>query len=273
VRIANLVPSGYTEGFAPSAELAGVDVTVDYVEMGLPALPGNALDLALTELGAIEAAMRAEAQGYDALFINSVADYGLRAIRSAVRIPALGAGQASMLLACQLGYRFSIVSVLTPSLRECHEAQLREYGLVDQCASMRFVTTDAEMLTIAEPDSFYVRMRSRKADMVERISAQARAAVEDDGAQVIVLGCTCMVPVAPDVAEAVDVPVINPLDAVFVQAQALVQLGLCHSARAHLPAPVPRSETFSALVEQARATMDPPAVGQDCEPCAVVRAG
>jgi len=50
MRIANLVPSGYTEGFQPSPQLVAPNVTVTAVEMDLPALPGNALDLLLTEL-------------------------------------------------------------------------------------------------------------------------------------------------------------------------------------------------------------------------------
>ena len=72
--------------------------------------------------------------------------------------------------------------------------------------------------------------------MIERIGRDVRAAVEDDGADVIVLGCTCMAPAASALTQFTDAPVINPLDAVFLQIELLVRLGLTHSPRAYLPA-------------------------------------
>lgn len=138
-------------------------------------------------------------------------------------------GQASMLLACSRGDRFAIVSVLSPSLQECHDAQLRAYRLTDRCVSMRFVTSAAEMAEIADPEGWYARMRARRADMVERIGQQVRAAVQDDGADAVVLGCTCMAPIATDVQAYTSAPVINPLEAAFLQAEMLVRMGSSQS--------------------------------------------
>jgi allantoin racemase len=266
MRIANLLPAGYEEGFDPSPDLVADDTVVDPVIMRLPALPTNAVDLLLTDIAAVEAAIRAEQAGYDALFVNSVADYGLRAIRSAVRIPAVGAGQAAMLLACAIGHRFSIVSILPPSLGEAHAAQLREYHLTDRCASMRFVTTEAEMATIADPDSFYVRMRSRRRDMVERIGEHVRAAVEVDGADAVVLGCTCMVPVARDLAELTGAVIVNPLDAAVLHADTLVRMGLAQSPSAYRPAVTPQGATLAAMTAAAAPALGlDPACGDTCE--------
>ncbi|OBH11165.1 aspartate/glutamate racemase family protein [Mycobacterium sp. E1747] len=271
MRIANLLPTGYAEGFDPAPELLGPGVSVEPVMMDLPALPTNAVDLLLTDVAAVEASIRAQASGFDGIVINSVADYGLRAARSAVRIPVVGTGQASMLLACSLGNRFSIVSVLSPSLRECHDRQLREYGLSDRCSSMRFVTSASEMATIADPDGWYAGMRSRRADMVERIGAQIRAAVDDDGADSVILGCTCMVPVAQDVATYTAAPVINPLDAAFLHAAMLVRMGLSQSPSCFLPAETSRAAVLRAMVKGAAATMsaeavdDETACGNTCE--------
>lgn len=265
MRIANLLPAGYAEGFEPPARLLADGVTVEPVMMKLPALPTNAVDLAITEMGVIEAAIRAEKAGFDAVFINSVADYGLFAARSAVRIPLVGAGQASMLLACSLGDRFSIVSVLAPSLRDCHHRQLRDYGLTDRCASMRFVTSASEMAQIADPDGWYAGMRSRRADMVERIGLQVRASVEDDRADVVILGCTCMVPIAKDVQAFTSAPVINPLDAAFLHAELLAKMGLSHSPTRFRPAEVPR-EVLQAMVSSAEVALNSqlPGAGDSC---------
>ena len=268
MRIANLLPAGYVEGFDPPAELVPDGVSVETVSMELPALPGSAADLLLTDVATVEAAIRAEADGFDAVFVNSVADYGLRGIRSAVRIPAVGAGQASMLLALGLGDRFSIVSVLSPALREAHTAQLRQYGLTDRCASMRFVTSEQEMAEIAEEDSWYVRMRARREDMVQRIGLAVRAAVEEDGADAVVLGCTCMAPVAGDVAAYTRAPVINPLAAVYLHTELLVRIGLAHSPTSHRPVDASRRDAFTAMVRAAQGPVMAQLAGaEDCEVC------
>lgn len=251
MRIANLLPVGHAEGFAPSAAVARDDISVEPVMMQLPALPATAAELLLVDAAAVEAAIRAASAGYDALVINSVLDYGLRAVRAAVPIPAVGPGQASMLLACELGHRFSIVSIFSPALREIHAAQLREYQLTDRCASMRFVISDAEMATFAEPDSFYARARARRQDMIDRIGEQVQAAVEQDGADAIVLGCTCMAPVAGDLAALTDACVINPLDAAFLQAERLVRLNVTHSPRAYRPADSLPADALVAMMTAA----------------------
>lgn len=268
VRIANIVPAGYREGFQPAAELIPDGIEVLPYEMDLPSLPTSALDLMITEVSSVETALRAQADGVDAVIINSVADYGIRAVRSALRIPVVGSGQTSMLLAAGLGNRFSIVSVLSPSLRQAHEAQLREYQLTDRCASIRFVTSEADMARIAEEDSWYVRMRARKQDMIAKIAAGVRAAVEEDGADVIVLGCTCMAPVAADLAELSPVPVINPLNAVYLQAELQLRLGITHSPRTYTPAATSRLASFTAMTTAAQPTLA--AAADDCEACAVL---
>ena len=267
MRIANLLPAGYAEGYEPPAHLLPEGTSVEQVMMKLPALPTSALDLAITEIAAVEAAIRAQDAGCDAIFINSVADYGLRAIRSAVRIPVVGAGQASMLLACALGDRFSIVSVLPPSLRECHDAQLRAYGLTERCASMRFVTSAAEMAQIAEPDSWYVRMRTRRADMIERIGRHVQAAVDEDGADVVILGCTCMVPITKDVQAYTSAPIVDPLDAAYLQAEMLVRMGITHSPKRFRPADVPRGQVLRAIVAGAEEALaqQPADAAQPCD--------
>src|SRR5437879_791450 len=111
MRIANVVGEGElgAGGYDIPPHLVSTGVTVDTFEMRLPWLAQNSVELALTQVASVEAVMRAEAAGYDAIFINSAADYGLRAARAAVRVPVFGAGQISMLVACSLGDRFSVV--------------------------------------------------------------------------------------------------------------------------------------------------------------------
>ncbi len=54
-----------------------------------------------------------------------------------------------------------------------------------------------------------------------RIEAACRVALEQEGAEVIVLGCTCMQPVA-GMLQAEGIPVIEPMVAGYQYAESLV---------------------------------------------------
>src|SRR3546814_17912141 len=89
----------------------------------------NDLDRMVTELAYVEAGLRAQAEGFDAIMIGPVADFGMRQLRYVVSIPAVGAGQSSMQVAAGLGRRFAIVTVWRERLRPASERQLVAYGM------------------------------------------------------------------------------------------------------------------------------------------------
>src|SRR3546814_2824571 len=105
----------------------------------------NDLDRMGTELAYVEAGLRAQAEGFDAIMIGPVADYGMRQLRSVVSIPVVGAGQSSMQVAAGLGRRFAIVTVWPEILRPAYERQLVDYGFAGHCSGLYFVTQDAEL--------------------------------------------------------------------------------------------------------------------------------
>ena len=96
---------------------------VDAVELGpgiefdfrpVKAAPRNyvsASDMVLAEVGALEAGLEAEAEGYDAVCIDTMSDSGLAALRAELTIPVIGPGRASALMAMMLGKRFSYVAM------------------------------------------------------------------------------------------------------------------------------------------------------------------
>lgn len=69
----------------------------------------------------IRAALRAEAEGFDAFYIANIADTAFEEIRSLLRIPVIAYGQASLLFAATLGQPAAVVSfvadVVGPQLR------------------------------------------------------------------------------------------------------------------------------------------------------------
>jgi allantoin racemase len=269
MRIANIIPVGADpDEYAPPPELIGPGNTFEGVPSGFQIHPGNAVDLMLMGLATVEAVMQAEVDGFNAAVINTVLDYGIGAARAAARIPVVGAGQAGFLMAAAVGHRFSLVSIWPSSMRPLHETQLREYGLSARCTSMRFVTTEPELGSAADEDGFYVGLRTRRQDMIDRIVAEIDAAVRDEGADAIVLGCTCMSIATPDLQQRTTVPVIDPLAAAYLQAESLARLGIAQSPAAFVAPPAERRSTYGAAVQAVAAAL-PDGSGDDtsCEVC------
>jgi allantoin racemase len=105
------------------------------------------------------------------------------AIVETANIPVVGIGEASMLLACSLGYKFAIVTV-APGVIPTIELDLRMYGLQDR-AIYRPVrsldpSSDTELLLESVTDP-----HKRLIPNFERV---ARQCIED-GAEVIIVGC------------------------------------------------------------------------------------
>ena len=85
-------------------------------------------------------AVRAETEGYDAFIVGHFQDSGLYEARSAVDIPVLALGEATMLYCCQLAQR-SVIVTINPRFIPGFHLQLSRYGLrerVVDVAAMHF---------------------------------------------------------------------------------------------------------------------------------------
>ena len=166
-----------------------------------------------------EAGLRAEEEGYDAVVMDTVSDSGLWALRSRLSIPVVGPGLVSFAVAIMLGKRFSIIT-MWDKWAHLYEKNLALYGLEQKCASIRAVNIppDVEALFTGKEDEMFVKL-----------TAEARSAIEDDGADVILLGSTTMHQAGDYMAANLPAPVINPGPVGIKMAETLVQLGLTHS--------------------------------------------
>ncbi len=85
-------------------------------------------------------------------------------------------------------------------------------------------------------------MTQSNADAARRAAApQARAAVEEDRAEVIVLGCGGMAGLDAQLSDELGVPVVEGVAAAVVLAQDLVELGLSTSKVRTYAAPRPKT--------------------------------
>lgn len=155
---------------------------------------------------------RLEKAGYDAAVIGCFYDPGLfEAQEIATRLVVTAPGEASALLASALGHRFSILVGREKWIPQIAE-NLAVYGLKDKLAS--FKTLDLSVLDF----------HADEATTLARLTDRAREAVERDGAEVIILGCTMQYGFFRELQECLKVPVIDPVISSFKYAEFLVEL-------------------------------------------------
>jgi len=204
------------------ADLANATTRPELYLSRLPGFAGTAYDRLVVDLGYVDAAQRAAAAGCAAIFINSYADYGIEAMRAAVSVPVVGAGEAAMLAAAADGRRYAIVTVWPRSMAFIYDERVRSVAGGDRCVSVRYLSPEAELARLGTDAGVQERMARLEDTIVERVAAECERTVREDGAQAIVLGCTCMAPIGPAVAARVSVPVIESARVGYLAAVAAI---------------------------------------------------
>jgi len=197
--------------------VARADVLVDVVNPpGAPPAIESALDEAACVPPMLELVKGAARRGYDAIVIACFSDPGLDAAREATDLPVVGIQDAAMHLAAQLGYRFSVLTTLA------HRAPVRERAALLAGLDRRLASCPALDLPVLET----VVDRER---VLEKIVRVGRRAIEDDGAEVLILGCAGLGDLASRASAELGVPIIDPNAAALKLCEALVDLKLSHS--------------------------------------------
>ena len=176
----------------------------------------SAYDEALAIPPTLDLVKKANQEGYDAVILACFSDPGLEPAKEISRIPVIGIEESSLHMAAMLGAKFS---VMTP--RKQRIASRREHvhmrGLEHFLASIRSLD-----LSVAETDADPEKTKMRVFEV-------AKKAVEEDGAEVIVLGCAGMAGYAPEIEKKLSIKIIDPSAVALKLAEAMVDLGLVHS--------------------------------------------
>jgi allantoin racemase len=256
VRIKYIVPFPFDdEGIAARAAqipqgLLRDDVQVDFVAVRNSCfLLDSYYEAALFDVYIAEAGLQSEEEGYDAVVMDTVSDSGLQILRSRLSIPVIGPGQVAFHLAGLLGQRFSVVTMMD-AWRHFYRKLLKDYAMESVCASIRTVgiTPDVEAL-----------FEGKEEEMFRTLTAEAERAIEEDRADVIVLGSTTMHQAAEYMAEHLPVPVINPGPAAVAVAESVVRLKLSHSKKAFASPGTIQDEKFFAMIGADGGTRTTPA--------------
>ncbi|MHA6264926.1 aspartate/glutamate racemase family protein [Arenibacterium sp. CAU 1754] len=145
----------------------------------------------------------------DAIVIACFDDTGLDAVRTLVNVPVLGIGEAAFHAASMIATKFSVITTLSRSVPGI-ENNLMRYGLAQKCARVR--ATDIPVLKLEEGDPA----------TLEKIRSEFRAAIAQDSAEAIVLGCAGMADLLAQLSEEFGLPVIDGVTAGVTFAEALV---------------------------------------------------
>jgi allantoin racemase len=194
---------------------AETELTVRSPDRG-PETIESAYDEALAIPPTLDLVRWANQEGYDAVILACFSDPGLEAAKEISTIPVIGIEESSLHIAAMLGARFSVMTPRKeriPSKRE----HVHVRGLEHFLASVRSLD-----LSVAETDADPEKTKGRVLEV-------ARKAVEEDGAEVIILGCAGMAGYAPEIERELNIKVIDPSAVALKVAEALVDLGLVHS--------------------------------------------
>jgi allantoin racemase len=188
---------------------------------------------ALTLPDLVHSIIEAEARGYDAAVIGCFYDFGLHEGREMTqRLVVTAPCESSVLLASSLGATFSVIvgrRKWIPQMRE----RIRAYGLESRLASFR--TLDLGVLDYHADET----------ETARRFERAGRMAIEEDGAEVIILGCTASSGFYAELQDKLGVPVIDSALAAVKYAEHLIELrdrfGWSHSKVGDYESP-PRTE-------------------------------
>ncbi|MCB1004720.1 MAG: aspartate/glutamate racemase family protein [Acidimicrobiales bacterium] len=163
-----------------------------------------------TELGTLETAERALADGCDVLYVDTFGDYAVDRIRALTSRPVVGAGEASIRHAAAVHASYSIVTVWPASMAYLYDERLSSTPGGRSCRGLHHLSEDDELDRVGRRDGVKARMGRHEDQVVEALADLCRRALEADRTEAVLLGCTCMSPVAPRLRALLDVPVLDP---------------------------------------------------------------
>ncbi|MCY3888135.1 MAG: aspartate/glutamate racemase family protein [Chloroflexi bacterium] len=233
-------------------EIISPGFTVDFETTRFPVWPDNYVDYRLVQLSILDVALSAEREGFDAVFVCDSTDLGLAEVRSALSIPVVGGGQATLQVGLALGRRLGIVTVWPRDVRFWYDDMLREYEMSDKLAGVRHITRFDELQTLGSDESWLKRMWNHQDDFLARVEEQCRLVIDEDGADVVMFGCTCMAAIRDAMQGRLEVPLLSPVHTGYQLTELLVRLGLRHSKKTFgQMGPVTRSMIHPMIEEAA----------------------
>jgi len=208
---------------APETEIVGVTPS-----WGAPGIEGSFEGL--LSAAAVMQAVTTYPDPFDAVVMAGFGEPGREGVRELLDVPVMDITECSALMACTLGTRFSVVTTIrhfVPIIEDIYAAM----GLERRCASIR--ATGLSVLELEQDAELTKR----------RLAEEAGKAIDEDGAEVIILGCGGLGGFDKELEADVGVPVIDGIVAAVKMAEACDAYGVSTSKVNSYASPRPQHIT------------------------------
>lgn len=176
----------------------------------------SAYDEALATPYTLELVKWANEEGFDAIVLACFSDPGLDAAKEISKVPVVGIEEATLHMAAMLGHRFSIMTGMRRRI------PTREWHVELRGVDKFYASSPALEMSVLEMDADPIKSKNR-------IMELTRKTVEEDRAEVIVLGCAGLAGYAEEIERELGVVILDPTSVAFKVAEAMADLGLHHS--------------------------------------------
>ena len=202
------VTAGIDRAMEPLRPL-GIPIRCLTLAEGPPGIEDQAqADLTIAPMLALAARQEAGAAGF---VIACFGDPGLHALRTRTTRPVFGIQESAVLTALTMGQRFGVIAILPASIPR-HLRAFGAMGVLDRLAGDRALGLGVAELAQAD------RTLSAMVDTGRRLR-------DEDGAEVLVMGCAGMAGYRDTLAEETGLPVVEPCQAAAAMALGRIALG------------------------------------------------
>ena len=157
------------------------------------------------------AAAQKDAAGY---VIACFGDPGLHALRDQTTLPVVGIQEAAVMTALTLGQKFGVIAIMPASIPR-HLRAFGAMGVLDRLAGDRALGLG--VTDLADPDKSLGAM-----------IATGKRLRDDDGANVLIMGCAGMAQYRATLESETGLPVVEPCQAAAALALGHIALGQSH---------------------------------------------
>jgi allantoin racemase len=161
---------------------------------------------------------------FDAVVVAAFGDPGLAGLREALPVPVTGLTEAALASAHLLGHRISIIAI-SQRIQAWYREVVESYGFGSRLASIRAL--DRPLASIGGVQD----------EHAQALKTLAERAVDEDGADVIVLAGAPLAGLARSLAGQLPVPVVDGVSSAVRHAQSLVALQPGRAQRGSFAAP------------------------------------
>ncbi|NLL37453.1 MAG: Asp/Glu/hydantoin racemase [Fretibacterium sp.] len=203
-------PNSSTE-MTQAIHASAVAFAGDQMEVVTVPTPGTSPFIATYEDHAVAAPgmmqlLRENEDSFDAFVIACHGDPNMDLMKEMTNKPVVGIGEASMKMATMLGHTFSVIAPVERTMPN-KKALIDKYGITRDLASIRPANVE------------------KGSTDVERLTAAGRRAVEEDMAEVLVLGCAGFAGLDKAMEKELNVPVLDGVICALIIASGLARYG------------------------------------------------